>query len=138
MSVVKCGRCKNFIEKDDSIQRGIQRFCAEGCEPVAVKKPKKRKSEVSNDLRNLVYSLDGGMCRMCGRRYGVHLDIHHVIYRSEGGPHEQSNLITLCSECHGVVHSDKSRFQKLCLGIIWLRILGDKTTTILSFERKLK
>jgi len=29
---------------------------------------------------------------------------HHIIYRSHGGPDEESNLITLCPECHGKAH----------------------------------
>jgi len=88
-------------------------------------------------LRDSVVRLDGSRCRCCGSGRNGALHVHHVMYRSQGGPHEQSNLITLCVDCHMVVHSDKRRYQPLCLGVIWLRSFGDKQVTVRSLERKL-
>src|ERR1039458_1702127 len=43
-------------------------------------------------------------CRSCGSRNALH--IHHIVFRSQGGPDEAWNLITLCSSCHHGVHQD--------------------------------
>jgi 5-methylcytosine-specific restriction endonuclease McrA len=45
---------------------------------------------------------DGYKCCSCGMRSGLH--IHHIIFRSQQGPDEACNLITLCSSCHEAVH----------------------------------
>lgn len=37
-------------------------------------------------------------CRHCNSSFGLHP--HHIIYRSQGGLDELSNLITLCHSCH--------------------------------------
>lgn len=32
------------------------------------------------------------------------LEVHHQVFRSHGGPDEESNLITLCHTCHLLLH----------------------------------
>ena len=56
-------------------------------------------------LHQWVYTRDGGKCRVCGRRDNLH--IHHIIFRSQGGTNETSNLITLCLQHHTDVHMHK-------------------------------
>jgi 5-methylcytosine-specific restriction endonuclease McrA len=51
------------------------------------------------------FKRDGHKCRHCNGRNGVHP--HHVIYRSQGGKDELSNLLTLCACCHRAVHDHK-------------------------------
>ena len=41
-------------------------------------------------------------CRSCG--LGANLHVHHIIFRSHGGPDEDWNLITLCKRCHDAAH----------------------------------
>jgi 5-methylcytosine-specific restriction endonuclease McrA len=139
MSVVKCGACKKYLPKEEAVRNGVQSFHP-GCTADAYKKsrPKKRKANTPDDLRSSVLLLDGHRCRFCGVRRDGSLHVHHVFYRSQQGPHEQSNLISLCDECHDTVHSDKKRYQRLCLGVIWLRSMGDKRITIPRLERELK
>lgn len=45
---------------------------------------------------------DGHRCRVCGVAQNLH--VHHILFRSQGGPDEDWNLITLCSSCHDVAH----------------------------------
>lgn len=54
-----------------------------------------------------VLDRDGWRCRnkACGMRNSLH--VHHVIYRSQGGVDESWNLITICNECHDLVHACK-------------------------------
>ena len=54
-------------------------------------------------MRSLVLERDGVMCRNCGSRQ--RLQAHHVIFRENGGPTQLSNLATLCSSCHGLLHA---------------------------------
>lgn len=140
MPKVKCAGCGEYLERDEAVRNGVQSFHPEHMYSSAPSRPKPRKKKpgVTNDLRSTVLRLDGGCCRFCGVWGGESLHVHHVIYRSQGGPHEQSNLLSLCVGCHSEVHSDKRRFQRLCLGVIWLRsVNGDKRITVPRLERML-
>lgn len=44
--------------------------------------------------------------------------MHHVIYRSEGGPDRSYNLLTLCRMHHEEVHSDKGKYQPALLHML--------------------
>ena len=42
---------------------------------------------------------------MCENANGIPAsDIHHIIFKSQGGKDEISNLVALCRECHDVAH----------------------------------
>lgn len=60
------------------------------------------------DTRRWVLQRDGWRCQLCGSISGV--EVHHTEYRSHGGSDGEENLITLCSECHNLVHR-KSRVE---------------------------
>jgi len=63
---------------------------------------------------------DDFTCQKCGwksrfiNKYGVThfssrgLDVHHIQYVSHGGTDHESNLITLCRDCHRKEHSRES------------------------------
>lgn len=42
-------------------------------------------------------------CKLCNKKT-EHLELHHIIPKSRGGSNDESNLIELCSECHGLAH----------------------------------
>ena len=44
-----------------------------------------------------VIARDGGICRYCG---GVATTADHVIARSQGGTHDDSNLVAACRPCN--------------------------------------
>lgn len=51
---------------------------------------------------------DNYKCQCCkGKKKYKRLEVHHLIYRSNGGSDESENLITLCSVCHKEVHEGK-------------------------------
>lgn len=51
---------------------------------------------------------DGHTCQHCkGKHKDGKLEVHHIIFRSQGGSDEESNLITLCHTCHKDLHSGK-------------------------------
>ena len=43
-------------------------------------------------------------CVACGADDIGALELHHLVPRSHGGTDDETNLITLCSPCHGKVH----------------------------------
>jgi hypothetical protein len=55
-----------------------------------------------------VLSRDGYMCQHCkGKSKDKRLEVHHIIWVSNGGSDEHENLITLCKGCHDAVHKQK-------------------------------
>lgn len=49
-----------------------------------------------------VLERDDYRCRGCGNTR--HLELHHIIFRSQGGTDEADNLVTLCRRCHQRTH----------------------------------
>ena len=59
-----------------------------------------------------VLNRDNYICQHCkGRRKDSKLEVHHIIYRSNGGSDEEDNLITLCHTCHKGVHSKSIKLK---------------------------
>ena len=54
-------------------------------------------------LQRKILERDGWRCQACGAISG--LEVHHIERRSRLGEDSESNLITLCSECHRAIHS---------------------------------
>jgi len=53
---------------------------------------------ISDRVRQAVLNRDGRRCIFC--RSTRRLELHHVTKRSQGGPHVEDNLVTLCHDCH--------------------------------------
>jgi len=51
-----------------------------------------------------VLERDAWKCQSCGARQ--HLQVHHIEFRSHFGSDSEENLLTLCAQCHGVVHAE--------------------------------
>ncbi len=64
--------------------------------------------------RTAVLDRQDGRCAAPGCR-NTHLQVHHVVWWSNGGPTDLDNLIGLCSRCHHLVHR----------GLLVIRILGN-------------
>jgi len=46
------------------------------------------------------------LCQYCNQERAV--DVHHIVYRSQGGLDEISNLIGLCRKCHAGHHEQNN------------------------------
>ena len=57
-------------------------------------------------LREQVLRRDSWRCQCCGTR--SNLEVHHKEFRSKGGDDSEENLITLCAECHSILHRRSS------------------------------
>ncbi len=64
--------------------------------------------------RTAVLDRQDGRCAAPGCR-NTHLQIHHVVWWSNGGPTDLDNLVGLCSRCHHLVHRD----------LLVIRVIGD-------------
>ncbi len=59
-------------------------------------------ANISNAARKAIYRREGFACALCGNP--KHLQVHHVLKRSQGGKGNPQNLICLCAQCHALVH----------------------------------
>ncbi len=60
------------------------------------------------NTKAMVLNRDGYKCQCCkGKHKDSKLEVHHIIFRSQGGSDEADNLITLCHTCHKALHEGK-------------------------------
>ena len=60
------------------------------------------------NTKAMVLNRDSYTCQYCkGKHKDSKLEVHHIIFRSQNGSDEESNLITLCHTCHKALHSGK-------------------------------
>ena len=53
-----------------------------------------------------VLTRDGYTCQQCmGKSKDQRLEVHHIIFRSQQGSDEETNLVTLCKTCHDGLHA---------------------------------
>lgn len=134
MSKVRCNFCKEYIDRDTAYRRGINSFCNADHAGQAMFKLRtkadglKRRSGtgIERAIRLAVYERDKRVCVYCFTGWNVHL--HHIAYRSEGGPDTADNLISLCQEHHEMVHSNKKKWQPLCFQYVYFKALGRDVT----------
>lgn len=122
----RCGGCKGYFNRSEILTVGIQSFCSSEClRRVRESKPKKRKPDIPDGMRKDVKARDRHRCRMCDMLESEHpfgpLRLHHIVYRSEMGKHEMSNLVTLCEYCHLLVHSNKRKYQPILKDMVKIR-----------------
>ena len=64
------------------------------------------------NTKAMVLNRDNYTCQYCkGKRRDSKLEIHHIIFRSQGGSDEENNLITLCHTCHKNLHDGKIKLR---------------------------
>ncbi len=60
------------------------------------------------NTKAMVLNRDNYTCQCCkGKHKDSKLEVHHIVFRSQGGSDEESNLLTLCHTCHKDLHSGK-------------------------------
>ena len=58
------------------------------------------------NTKAFILNRDKYTCQHCKTKQGT-LEVHHIIFRSNGGSDEPDNLITLCRNCHRELHLGK-------------------------------
>ena len=60
------------------------------------------------NTKAMILNRDDYTCQRChGKHKDSHLEVHHIVFRSQGGSDESENLITLCHTCHKALHDGK-------------------------------
>ena len=60
------------------------------------------------NTKAMVLNRDDYTCQCChGKHKDSHLEVHHIVFRSQGGSDESENLVTLCHTCHKALHDGK-------------------------------
>lgn len=73
------------------------------------------------NTKAFVLTRDGHTCQHCqGKTKDQRLEVHHLVFRSQQGSDEESNLLTLCKTCHDGLHA----------GTITLKQKGAKKGTL--------
>ena len=67
------------------------------------------------DVARRIRESDGYACVACSSREGE-LHVHHIVYASNFGTHQKTNLITLCRACHEKEHERILDFGEDALG----------------------
>lgn len=64
---------------------------------------------MTENVRKAVLTRDEGCCVCCGNDDG--LVIHQIVDGKIGGRDVPQNLVTLCFECHGILHGDSCEYD---------------------------
>jgi 5-methylcytosine-specific restriction endonuclease McrA len=76
----------------------------------SVKKKRKAKSKkLPKKIRIAVLERDNHECTQCSATDP--LEVHHIVYRSQGGTDELDNLTTLCEPCHTAIHINEPIYK---------------------------
>lgn len=86
---------------------------------------------IPTSVRSAVLARDSRRCRWCGTPT---TELHHIVYRSQGGKDVVDNLIALCRPCHAKAHSNKRRYAPLLLACLEFQRQG-KSVTVAQVER---
>ena len=66
------------------------------------RKPLRLDPPLYEALRQEILRRDNWRCQLCGAM--TNLEVHHQRFRSQMGEDAEYNLITLCHECHTMLH----------------------------------
>ena len=64
------------------------------------------------NTKAFVLNRDKYTCQHCKTKQDT-LEVHHIVFRSNGGSDEPDNLITLCRHCHRELHLGKINLQNI-------------------------
>ena len=64
------------------------------------------------NIKMMVRDRDNYTCQHCkGKKKDSRINVHHIVFRSNGGSDEPENLITLCKTCHDALHAGKIKLK---------------------------
>lgn len=61
--------------------------------------------KVSPGTRTKIMNRDSNTCLRCDSENEDELEVHHILPINQGGTNDDSNLATLCSDCHQAAHN---------------------------------
>jgi hypothetical protein len=111
IAVTVCQRCRRGWQEGAGTQIAIdptavdRAMCdAQHIGSIDGSAPERAHQDISPSVARFVWRRDGGRCRAGGCRSSRGLELHHVVHRANGGGHDASNIVLLCSACHLAHH----------------------------------
>lgn len=149
-SRMRCAGCRQYKPRDQLSKVGLSSVCSDdpSCRRAILDRQKqrvnaridldkKRNSRLPGKMRKSIRNRDM-TCRYCGQE-AYRMEIHHISYRSQGGPDTSWNLILLCDEHHRMAHSRKKYWQPVLRAYIWLwYVEGRRNLLVPGVERLLR
>jgi len=93
------------------------------CDSRILEPGKRNRATIPPARRRAVLARDGHQCRTKRCKSKHFLEVHHIVPRSRGGTNDESNLITLCSSCHRLIH-ESPRGDSLRIEQAWTARAG--------------
>ena len=63
------------------------------------------------NVKQAVLNRDKYACQICGKTGGK-LEVHHIVFKKQGGYDRMDNLVCLCKDCHEKIHKNELTFNK--------------------------
>jgi hypothetical protein len=104
--VTRCDDCKRTTMEGHGRNVFVDETVAEtvDCDAQRIDDAGKAKQDIPPATRRLVMRRHGGKSGVPSCQIARYLDIHHVVFRSDGGTHDPDRLCPLCSAHHARVH----------------------------------
>lgn len=94
---------KMLLHADEAIINAARAY-------IRKEKAEYKRKPIPQVIKDAVKERDGYCCRSCGVRNP--LELHHYKQVAYGGANTTGNLITLCSNCHTLVHAKEIEIPK--------------------------
>ncbi len=104
--VTLCPRCDSGSQHGGGQTEPLDQADVERakCDAQRVDPDRRAAQDVTPKTREFVFHRDRGRCVVPGCRAARFLDVHHIVYRADGGDHSAENLAVMCSHHHRALH----------------------------------
>ncbi|MEO7736199.1 MAG: HNH endonuclease signature motif containing protein [Kofleriaceae bacterium] len=114
IAVVVCERCGQGWQEGGGATLAIspaavERACcdAQHIGSIDGAAPERAYQDIPPSVARFVRRRDRGRCRVPGCRSTRGLELHHLVRRADGGSHDASNIVLICSACHQSHHDSR-------------------------------
>jgi len=104
--VHRCPDCDSMVVDGRTLDRADRERVA--CDAAVAAPGGRNTTTIPPRVRREVLARDRHRCRAPGCDHTRFLEVHHVVPRSCGGTNDATNLVTLCSACHRLVHERRT------------------------------
>ena len=126
VAITRCPDCERTTQNGSGVERDLTAAEADRarCDAEVLVAGARVTTTVTPALRRRVFARDQYRCVVPGCRSARNLDLHHVVFQSHGGRHDEWNVCVLCSAHHAACHDRK------------LTIAGAAPTLAFTFHRE--
>lgn len=106
---------EEFDEAPDVVSRLLVIFNEIPASALAVIKKDikaEKRVKIPPKIKSAVLKRDNYRCVVCKNADKDSINIHHFIRVADKGQNETQNLVTLCANCHALVHANRIKLKK--------------------------